>query len=156
MINDITPFLVKREVQEDWYIRSHTVIYADAKIGKRLITGDGAQIQNCTIGNDVTIGSLAVIESGALIGNNVTIHTGAFVCDKTLICNGAWVGPNTTILNTKYPHTETSAYERQSVIIGEFAKIGCWRKSKNRWWRSFITRDYYRSSRHSGRGSRSY
>ena len=124
MINDITPFLVKREVQEDWYIRSHTVIYADAKIGKRLITGDGAQIQNSTIGNDVTIGSLAVIESGALIGNNVTIHTGAFVCDKTLICNGAWVGPNTTILNTKYPHTETSAYERQSVIIGEFAKIG--------------------------------
>ena len=111
-------------IQEGWHIRPNTIIYAGALIGKRLTTGDGAQIQNCIIGDDVTIGSLAVIESGACIGNCVTIHTGAFVCDKTVICDDAWVGPNVTILNTKYPHTETSANERQGVIIDEFAKIG--------------------------------
>ena len=112
------------EGKEDWHVRSHTIIYASAKIGKRLTTGNGAQIQNCTIGDDVTIGTLAVIESGAIIHNNVTIHTGAFICDKTLICHGAWIGPNVTILNTRYPHTETSANERKGTVVGERARIG--------------------------------
>jgi len=114
----------EQEIQDDWHIRSHTVIYKDARIGRRLTTGNGAQIQNCSIGDDVIIGTLAVIESGAFIGNNVTIHTGAFICDRAIICDDAWVGPNVTILNTKYPHTETSANERCEVIISSNARIG--------------------------------
>jgi len=107
-----------------WIVRTNTIIYSDAKIGIGLTTGDGAQIQNCEIGDNVTIGTLAVIESGAIIHSNVTVHTGAFVCDKTIICEGAWIGPNVTILNTKYPHTETSANERRGVVIGKYARIG--------------------------------
>ena len=108
----------------DWKVQRSAIIYPGAIIGKRLKAWDGAVIQNCVIGDDVTIGTLAVIESGAVIGNNVTIHTGAFICDKTAICDDAWVGPNVTILNTKYPHTEISATQRAGAVIGEFAKIG--------------------------------
>jgi acetyltransferase-like isoleucine patch superfamily enzyme len=115
---------IHKEIEADWNVRPPTVIYEGAKIGRRLTTGNGAQIQNCTIGDDVTIGTLAVIESGAVIHNNVTIHTGAFICDKAIICDGAWIGPHAIILNTRYPHTETSANERQNILIGERARIG--------------------------------
>ena len=111
-------------IKDSWLIRSHTIIYVDAAIGERLTTGDGAQIQNCIIGDDVTIGTLAVIESGAILGDRVTVHTGAFVCDKTIVGNDAWIGPHVTILNTKYPHTASSAQERIGVVIEERARIG--------------------------------
>lgn len=93
-------------------------------IGHRLTTGNGAQIQAAQIGDDVTIGTLAVIESGAKIGNRVTIHTGAFICANTVIEDDAWVGPHVTFTNTKYPHTETSYMERVGAIVRAGARIG--------------------------------
>ena len=110
--------------RNSWHIRSNTIIYGAASIGERLTTGNGAQIQSCIIGDDAVIGSLAVIESGATIGNRVTVHTGALVCNKTVVHDDVWIGPNVTILNTKYPHTETSASERIGVIIEDRARIG--------------------------------
>ena len=110
--------------RDSWYIRSNTIIYGAASIGERLITGNGAQIQSCVIGDDAVIGSLAVIESGAILCDRVTVHTGAFVCSLTVVGNDVWIGPNVTILNTKYPHTATSARERIGVIIEDRARIG--------------------------------
>ena len=112
------------KLKDSWHIRSGTVIYPGAVIGERLTTGDGAQIQSCIIGDDAVIGSLAVIESGAILCGRVTVHTGAFVCSLTVVGNDVWIGPNVTILNTKYPHTETSAKERIGVVIEDRARIG--------------------------------
>jgi len=110
--------------RNSWHIRSNTIIYGAASIGERLTTGNGAQIQSCVIGDDAVIGSLAVIESGAILCDRVTVHTGAFVCSLTAVGNDVWIGPNVTILNTKYPHTETSAKERIGVVIEDRARIG--------------------------------
>ena len=112
------------DVGEDWLVRSFTVIHAGAKIGKRLHTGNWAQIQACILGDDVVVGTRAQVEAGAVVGNRVTIHTGALVSNKTVILDDAWVGPGVIVVNTKYPHTATSAMERQSTVIEEGARIG--------------------------------
>jgi acetyltransferase-like isoleucine patch superfamily enzyme len=112
-----------RHVDPSWHIRPYTIIYPGASIGVRLTTGDGAQIQRCIIGDDVVIGSNSVIETGAIIGNRVTVHTGVFVCDKTVIMDDVWIGPNVTILNTKFPHTSTSASERIGVEVSGIAAL---------------------------------
>jgi len=105
-------------------LRSFTIIYEGAFIGKRLHTGNGAQIQAAILGDDVIVGTLAVIESGAVIGNNVTIHTGAFVCSLTHLDEGAWIGPHVTFTNSKYPHTATSPTERVGARVKRGARIG--------------------------------
>jgi len=109
---------------DDCLIRSHTIIYGGARIGRHLTTGNGAQIQDCVIGDDVVIGTQAVIESKANIGHRVTVHTGSFICAETVIDNDVWIGPHVTILNTKYPHTNTSPFERVGVHICAGATIG--------------------------------
>ena len=112
------------QIGKDAQLRSHTIIYSDALIGDNLITGNAAQIQAATIGDRVVIGSMAMIESGAIIGNDVTIHTGAFVCSLTHIEDGAWIGPHVVFVNTKYPHTETSKQEQVGAYVKRNARIG--------------------------------
>lgn len=107
-----------------WHVRSHTVINAGAHIGTHLVTGNAAHIHAARIGNHATIGSHALIESNVVIYDEVTVHTGAFVCANTIVHTGAWIGPHVVILNTKYPHTATSAGERLQQIIGKGARIG--------------------------------
>ncbi len=105
-------------------LRSHTVITAGAFIGDHFTTGNGAQIQAATIGDNVTVGTLAVVEGGAVVCDNVTIHTGAFVCSLTHLGEGVWIGPHVTFTNTKYPHTPTSPTERVGARVKRGARIG--------------------------------
>jgi acetyltransferase-like isoleucine patch superfamily enzyme len=105
-------------------LRSHTVIAAGAFIGNNFKTGNGAKVYAATIGDNVTVGTLAVIESGAVICDNTTIHTGAFVCSLTHLGEGVWIGPHVTFTNTKYPHTSTSHTERVGARVRRGARIG--------------------------------
>jgi acetyltransferase-like isoleucine patch superfamily enzyme len=124
-MSSVEPFcMIDVPIGEGWEIRSHTVIYEGAKVGQRLRTGNGAHIHAATLGNDVIVGSHAVVEAGAVLGNGVTVHTGAFVCSLTQVEDGVWIGPHVTILNTKYPHTATSANERIGAVLRWGARIG--------------------------------
>lgn len=121
------PFVVVHpgaRIGENSRLRAHTIIYTAAFIGDDFITGDGAQIQAAIIGNRVVVGSLAVVEAGAVIADDVTIHTGAFVCAKTHIEAGAWIGPHVVFTNTKYPHTATSKQEQVGARVKSGARIG--------------------------------
>ena len=115
---------IEVEAHETWLLRTHTVIYAGAVIGDYLITGNGAQIQACHIGRHATIGSMALVEAGAVIGDHVTVHTGAFVCSRTVLEDHVWVGPKVTFLNTKYPNTLTSKEEQVGPVVKRGARIG--------------------------------
>ena len=67
-------------------VRSHTVIYAGNIIGARFQTGHHALLRESNeVGDDVSIGSLAVIEHHVRIGGGVRVHSQAFVCEYTVL-----------------------------------------------------------------------
>ena len=105
-------------------LRSHTVVTKGAFIGNNFTTGNGAKVYAATIGDNVIVGTLAVVESGVVICDNVTVHTGAFICSLTHLEEGAWIGPHVAFTNTKYPHTARSSTERVGARVKRGARIG--------------------------------
>jgi acetyltransferase-like isoleucine patch superfamily enzyme len=124
-------------------IRSHTVIYAGNQIGHRFQTGNKVNIrENNRIGNDVSIGTLSVVEHHVEIGDRVRIHTQVFVPEFSVLEEDSWLGPHVVITNAKYPKSQGvkeslkgAHLERGAVVganstllpgirLGEFSLVG--------------------------------
>lgn len=106
-------------------IRSHTVIYAGNRIGNRFQTGNKVNIrEENVIGDDVSVGTLSVVEHHVTIGNGVRIHTQVFVPEYTIIEDDAWLGPNVVITNAKYPLSPGVKESLEGPIIRKGAKVG--------------------------------
>jgi len=106
-------------------IRSHTVIYAGNRIGRNFQSGNKANIRELnTIGDDVSIGALSVVEHHVKIGDGVRIHSQVFVPEYTILEKNAWLGPGTVITNSRYPRSPSSKTELEGVRVEENAKIG--------------------------------
>jgi len=115
----------KTLIGEGSVIRSHTVIYAGNRIGRNFQTGNKANIRELNlIGDDVSIGTLSVVEHHVRIEDGVRIHTQAFVPEYTTLCRGCWIGPNVVITNAKYPRSPNVKDELVGAHVGEDAKIG--------------------------------
>lgn len=106
-------------------IRSHTVIYAGNRIGRRFQTGNKVNIRELNeIGDDVSIGTLSVVEHHVTIGNGVRIHTQAFVPEFSVLEDGCWIGPNVVLTNAKYPLSPGVKESLAGPTIRRGAKIG--------------------------------
>jgi len=106
-------------------IRSHTVIYAGNRIGKNFQTGNKANIREFNIiGDDVSIGTLSVVEHHVEIGNGVRIHSQAFVPEYCRLLEGSWLGPNVVLTNARYPKTRHTKERLEGVTVGKGARIG--------------------------------
>lgn len=106
-------------------IRSHSVIYAGARLGERCQTGHGALIREDSIlGDEVSIGSHAVIEHHVKIGNGVRIHSQAFVPEFSILENNCWVGPNAVLTNALYPLSDRVKEELIGPTLREGAIVG--------------------------------
>lgn len=106
-------------------IRSHTVIYAGNKIGNNFQTGNKANIRELNeIGDDVSIGTLSVIEHHVTIGYGVRIHSQAFIPEYCVLEEECWIGPNVVLTNAKYPNSPNAKAELAGVHIMKDAKIG--------------------------------
>jgi acetyltransferase-like isoleucine patch superfamily enzyme len=106
-------------------IRSHTVIYAGNKIGNNFQTGNKANIRELNeIGDDVSIGTLSVIEHHVKIANGVRIHSQTFIPEYTILENECWIGPNVVLTNAKYPLSQDVKKDLKGPIIMKQAKIG--------------------------------
>jgi acetyltransferase-like isoleucine patch superfamily enzyme len=106
-------------------IRSHTVIYAGNVIGDRFQTGNKANIRELNrIGNDVSIGTLSVVEHHVVLEDGVRIHTQAFIPEYSVLKRNCWIGPNVVVTNAKYPKSPNVKNELKGPLIGENAKIG--------------------------------
>jgi acyl-[acyl carrier protein]--UDP-N-acetylglucosamine O-acyltransferase len=85
-------------------IRSHVIIYAGNCIGAHFHAGNKANIrEENEMGDDVSIGTLSVVEHHVKIASGVRIHTQAFIPDYTILEEQCWIGPNVVITNAKYP-----------------------------------------------------
>jgi len=106
-------------------IRSHTVIYAGNRIGRNFQTGNKVNIRELNeIGDDVSVGTLSVIEHHVTIGNGVRIHTQAFIPEFTKLEDDVWIGPNVVITNAKYPLSPDVKETLAGPTIRQGAKIG--------------------------------
>lgn len=106
-------------------LRSHTVIYAGNRIGGNFQTGNKVNIRESNeIGDNVSIGTLSVIEHHVRIGNGVRMHSQVFVPEFTVIEDGAWLGPNVVITNAKYPLSPGAKEMLAGPLIKKGAKIG--------------------------------
>jgi acetyltransferase-like isoleucine patch superfamily enzyme len=106
-------------------IRSGTYIYAGNQIGKNFHTGNKVNIRELnSIGDNVSIGTLSVIEHNITIHNGVRIHTQAFIPEYTIIEKNCWIGPNVVLTNAKYPKHPKVKENLNGVYIQQNVKIG--------------------------------
>lgn len=123
-------------------IRSGTVVYEGATIGRSLQTGHNVVIREETvIGDNVGIWSNSVIDYGCRIGNNVKIHSNVYVAQFTTIEDDAFLAPGVTIANDMRPlcaectraggptikrgaRVGVNVTILPGVVVGEYALIG--------------------------------
>lgn len=105
-------------------VRPFTTIYAGTEIGHRFQSGQGVSIrEDNVIGDDVSIGTNAVLESGNRIGNRVRIHTGCFL-ELVTVEDDVFIGPRVAFADD--PHPPCPHYERckRGATVERGAKIG--------------------------------
>lgn len=106
-------------------IRSHTVVYAGNVIGTSFQTGNKVNIRESNrIGNNVSVGTLSVIEHNVEIADNVRIHTQVFIPEYSVLEEGCWIGPNVVFTNAKYPLSPGVKDSLAGPTIRKGAKIG--------------------------------
>jgi len=106
-------------------IRPFTTIYAGTTAGAGLQTGQGASIrEDNVIGDDVSIGTNAVLEYGNRIGDRVRIHSGCFL-ELTTIEEDVFVGPNVTFTDDPHPMKCPRYSEcKGGPVVRRLARIG--------------------------------
>jgi len=106
-------------------VRSHTVIYAGNRIGRNFQTGNKVNILELnTIGDNVSVGTLSVIEHHVDIGNDVRIHSQVFVPEFSTLEAECWLGPNVVLTNARYPVSLDAKKNLKGPVIRRRAKIG--------------------------------
>jgi len=116
---------VQTVIGDNAVIRSHTVIYAGNVIGRNFQTGNKVNIRESNrIGDNVSIGTLSVVEHHVEIANGVRIHTQAFIPEFSTLEEGCWIGPNVVLTNAKYPLSPGVKDQLAGPVIRRGAKIG--------------------------------
>lgn len=119
------PGSVATIIGDDCVIRSHSVLYSGNVIGHRFQTGHHAMIREANeIGDDVSIGSLTVVEHHIRIGNGARIHSRAFIAEYSTIAEQAWLGPGVNLLNARFPASPTTKRHLVGATIGAAARLG--------------------------------
>jgi acetyltransferase-like isoleucine patch superfamily enzyme len=106
-------------------LRSHSVFYAGSRIGARFQCGHGTLVrEECTIGDDCSIGSGTVLEFLVTLGDRVRIHSNCFIPEHSVLEDDCWIGPNVVITNAKFPQTPRTKELLAGVRICQGAKVG--------------------------------
>ena len=106
-------------------IRPFTTIYAGTKFGRNFQTGQGTSIrEDNIIGDDVSVGTHAVLEFGNRIGDGTRIHSSCFLEDvKVGKC--VFIGPN--VVFTDDPHPMKCPHYLEcagGATVEDYVKIG--------------------------------
>lgn len=116
---------VETVIGDDAVIRAHTIIYAGNVIGARFQTGNKANIRELnTIGDDVSIGTLSVLEHHVRIEDGARIHTQAFVPEYSVLEAGCWIGPQAVLTNARYPMAPGTKQSLSGPVVESRAIVG--------------------------------
>mgnify|MGYP006417793149 FL=1 len=115
----------KTVIGKDSVIRAGTYIYAGNQIGENFQTGNKVNIRELnTVGNNVSIGTLSVIEHHIVIHNGARIHSQVFIPEYSVLEEDCWVGPNVVLTNALYPKHQSVKNDLKGAHIKQNAKIG--------------------------------
>lgn len=104
-------------------VRAGTIVYNDVVADGGLQTGHHALIREQTVlGEDVLVGTQAVIDGKSDVGSSVSMQTGVYVPTQTSIGDSVFLGPNATLLNDPYPIRTDAGLE--GPTIEDNASIG--------------------------------
>ena len=105
-------------------VRPFTTIYAGAHAGDGFQTGQGVSIrEDNLIGNDVSIGTNAVLEAGNRIGNRVHIHTGCFM-ELVTVEDDVFIGPRAVFADDPHPPCPRYADCVRGATVRRGARVG--------------------------------
>jgi acetyltransferase-like isoleucine patch superfamily enzyme len=106
-------------------IRSHSVVYAGNRIGRKFQTGHGAMVrEENEIGDDVSIGTNSVVEHHVVLGDRVRLHSNVFVPEYSVLEHDCWIGPNVVVTNARYPQSPSAKTDLRGAHVEAFARIG--------------------------------
>ena len=126
------------------YFKSDNSIVNNCIIGIGTKVWHYANLYDCEIGKNCTIGSYSEIQGGVIIGDNVTISSHSFICSMVEIEDNVFIGHGVMTINDLNPpsfkRTGTKEGWKKTIIkngamigsnatlfpvrIGENAKIG--------------------------------
>ena len=106
-------------------IRSHSVLYAGVRVGKRFQCGHSVLIrENSIVGDDCSIGSGSVVEFEVTMEDGVRLHSQCFVPEYSYLEAGCWLGPRVVVTNARYPAALRTKKTLEAVRVGQRAIIG--------------------------------
>jgi acetyltransferase-like isoleucine patch superfamily enzyme len=109
----------------DARLRSGTILYAGAEIGRDFETGHHVVVRESTrIGDQVSVWSNTVIDYGCVIGSRVKIHCNCYVAQFTELEDDVFLAPGVTIANDLFPGQAGSASVMAGPLIRARAQIG--------------------------------
>jgi len=115
----------KTFIGDNAVIRAGTIIYAGNHIGHSFHAGNKANIRELNeIGDNVSIGTLSVIEHHVTIRDSVRIHSQVFVPEFTVLEEECWLGPNVVLTNARFPKHPNVKNELKGPHLYRKAKIG--------------------------------
>lgn len=105
-------------------LRSFTVLYAGSHFGNDLQTGHHVMVrEDNLVGDNVSIGTSAVLEYGNRIGHRVRIHSGCFL-ERATLEDDVFLGPNVVFTDDPHPICPRYAECKPAAYIEAFARIG--------------------------------
>jgi acetyltransferase-like isoleucine patch superfamily enzyme len=118
--------LAPAEIGDECLIGTFAVIYAGARIAKRVLVADLATIREHTaIGDDSIVGRNATIENRTTVGARCKIETNAYITALSSVADDCFVAPEATFTNDDFlGRTEERFRYHRGPTLERGARIG--------------------------------
>lgn len=123
--NGVEPGEIETVIGANTRIRTHTIIYAGAKLGNNCHISHMAFIrEHAVLGNECSVGANVIIEHNCKLGDRVRLQGQAGMSEHTVIEEDAWIGPRTLMANVYHPTCNRAKECLNGPIIRKGAIIG--------------------------------
>ena len=124
-ITRTTP-LAPAEIGDDSLLGTAVVVYAGARIGRRVLVADLATVrESSVIGDETVIGRNVTVENRTSIGARCKIETNAYITALSTIGDDCFVAPEVTFTNDDYlGRTEQRFAHHGGPVLEAGARIG--------------------------------
>ncbi len=104
---------------------AETAIINNAKIGEGTDVWNFANLWDCEIGRECTIGSYVEIGRGVVVGDNCKVEAYAFLPPGVTVGNNVFIGPHACFTNDKKPSlVDSKSFEIVPTKVEDGAAIG--------------------------------
>jgi acetyltransferase-like isoleucine patch superfamily enzyme len=114
------------ELGDGTVIAQGATVFAGAKLGARVLVGDGACVrERCVIGDDVVIGHGSLVENDTTVGARTKIQALAYVTAYSTIEEDVFIAPCVVMTNDNFMGRTDRRHElRKGPTIRRGARIG--------------------------------